>query len=125
MNMNSSSSNSPSNSSSNFSTKRFVTKRLPFAIFLHASQKLRFVGLEPDANGNDVHFVFADPDGIADELEFAFERGEMASAISLFASQKFLRKKMTAVLEGRLEGREDDVNFNNRNNGVFYERKYR
>lgn len=85
---------SPSNSQNNFSTKR-----LQLAIFLHASQKLRFVGLEPDGNGRDIRFVFHDPDARGDELELAYESGQPVSAIALFASQKFLRRQMSATLD--------------------------
>ena len=143
--------NSPSSSSSTKPTnstgtetsgeRTFATKRLQVATFIHASRKLQFLGAERDPNGNDVVFVFSDPDGIGDELELDYESGQPISAVALFASQKFLRRKLSEALgEGRLEGRlagRRDGNFNgqdgrddgnrkgNSNHGVFYDHSVR
>jgi hypothetical protein len=70
----------------------FRTDRLPLASFLHATGKLRFVGGQ--ANGGRVVFCFADPQGIAAEVELEFERGASCPATALFASQKFLRREV-------------------------------
>jgi hypothetical protein len=83
----------------------FITERLPLAIYLHASQRLRFSGCDHSDNGK-VRFVFFDPNGLGDQLELEFENGAAVAGNSLFASQKFLRRKMS-----------DTLNFNNRKTG--------
>jgi len=86
----------------------FVTERLQLAIYLHASQKLCFSHCENSDKGK-VQFVFFDPSGVADQLELEFENGAAVVANSLFASQKFLRRKMSHAL-----------NLNNRKTGAQY-----
>ena len=75
----------------------FVTERLPLAIYLHASQRLRFSHCQLAGDGK-VQFVFADPGNEGDHRELDFESGAVVPANSLFASQKYLRRKMTETL---------------------------
>ena len=78
----------------------FVTERLQLAIFLHASQILPFSHCELGPSGK-VRFVFGDPELAGAELELKFDRGAQVPATDLFASQKFLRRKMSEALENR------------------------
>jgi len=80
----------------------FSTDNLQFAIYLHASKRLEFEHCELVRAGK-VHFIFADPHHIGDELELQFEQGGQLSAVALFASQKFLRRKMSEALHDRYE----------------------
>jgi len=83
----------------------FSTMRLPLAIFLHASQRLLFSRCE--LVGEKVEFVFHDPEHKGDQAELDFENGERVPAKSLFASQTYIRRRMTAVLD-----RKDDYDYN-------------
>ena len=78
----------------------FQTERLQCAVFLHATGRLQFSHCEIAGSGK-VRFVFDDPDGIGDQIELEFDRGACVSATSLFASQKFLRRKMSEILQNR------------------------
>jgi hypothetical protein len=51
--------------------------------------------------GDKVLFVFTDPQGIGDQAELDFENGESVPAKSLFGSQTFLRRQMSAALNHR------------------------
>ena len=85
---------------------KFSTRRFQLAIFIHASSKLEFLGCQP-VGGGEVLFVFDDANDEADALQLAFESREKVSAIALFASQRFLRRKIAAALgEERLDGQE-------------------
>jgi len=75
----------------------FTTERLPLAIYLHASGCLVFERCER-VGDRKISFVFDDPKGRGDEDELEFDRGAPFSASALFASQKFLRRKMTETL---------------------------
>jgi hypothetical protein len=75
-------------------TTTFSTERLQLAIYLHASQRLPFLRCEAQSSGK-VRFVFDDPDNAGPQAELEFDRGAAIAASSLFASQKFLRRKMT------------------------------
>jgi hypothetical protein len=86
----------------------FITERLPLAVYLHASARLHFSHCE-QAGGDKVQFVFADPGNQGDHAELEFESGAVVPANSLFASQKYLRRKMTETL-----------NSNNRKNEHVY-----
>ena len=79
--------------------KTFVTERLPLAVFIHATAKLKFLRCEL-AGRDRVQLVFADPAENGASLELAYEKGELAPARDLFASQTFLRRKMYEVLNG-------------------------
>ena len=82
----------------------FSTERLQLAIFLHATSKIRFSHCEPGESGK-LRFVFDDPEHIAEDLELEFDRGAEVPATCLFASQKFLRRKMTEAIESRKYGK--------------------
>jgi hypothetical protein len=75
----------------------FLTERLPLAIFLHSAQRLRFSHCELVEAGK-VQFVFTDPEHIGDQAELDFERGECVPAKDLFASQTYLRRRMSDAL---------------------------
>lgn len=92
--------------------KTFLTERLPLAIFLHASQRLHLSNCEL-AKGGKVQFIFSDPEHIGDQAELDFENGECVPAKSLFASQTYLRRRMSDTLN-----RKDD----HRNNEYAYRR---
>jgi hypothetical protein len=81
----------------------FVTARLRLAVFLHADGRLPFRGCRTSAAGR-IQFSFDDPDRIGDQLELEFDRGAETPASAIFASQKFLRRKMTETLENRNTG---------------------
>ena len=81
----------------------FVTERLPLAIFLHATQRLPFSHCEVVKSGK-VRFVFDDQEGLGPQLELEFDRGAAVAATSLFASQKYLRRKMSETLKNRRNG---------------------
>ena len=74
----------------------FATQRLPVAIFLHATSRLRLSHCE--LVGDKVQFVFDDPDHTGDQAELDFENGECVPAKSLFASQTYLRRRMSDAL---------------------------
>lgn len=95
----------------------FLTERLPLAIFLHASQRLRLSNCEL-AEGGKVQFVFSDPEQIGDQAELAFENGECVPAKSLFASQTYLRRRMSALNENR----KDEYNYNRKLEYAHYRR---
>ena len=80
--------------------RTFSTERLHLAIYLHASGRLPFLGCLPTGSGR-VRFEFSDLDGIADDLELAFEQGASVPATALFASQKFLRRKADEAVGGQ------------------------
>lgn len=54
------------------------------------------------ANGK-VMFVFSDDHGQGPQAELEFDRGAKVAATDLFASQKFLRRKMTEVISRKNE----------------------
>ncbi len=78
----------------------FSTERLPLACFLHAANKLKFLRAEPNGSGKAT-FIFADPQQQGDEFELQYESGATVVATALFASQKFLRRKMSEALGER------------------------
>jgi hypothetical protein len=72
----------------------YRTERLNLATFLHATRRLTLDRLElitPDK----IAFVFLDPEERGAEFEASFEDGATVRAISLFASQLFLRRAMS------------------------------
>ena len=81
----------------------FLTERLQLAIFLHATGRLVFIGCQP-AQPRIIQFVFQDPEAIGDQLELDFDRGAAVPATAIFASQKFLRRKMSEKLNIRNNG---------------------
>jgi len=86
----------------------FETERLPLAIFLHATRRLVFTECRAQDRDGKVKFVFCDPDFKGLELELEFDRGASVPATSLFASQKFLRRKMSEAIENRRSGKDYD-----------------
>jgi len=78
----------------------FSTERLQLAIYLHASQKLAFLGCAAGGNGK-ISFVFEDPDSSGPQAELEFDRGAEVAASGLFASQKYLRRKMSEEIDRR------------------------
>lgn len=90
----------------NFPTNRtpvFATERLQLAIYLHASGTLSFSHCSRATNGK-VQIVFEDPNETGPQCELEFDRGAPVAASSLFASQKFLRRKMSEALDNRRNG---------------------
>jgi hypothetical protein len=81
----------------------FITERLPLAAYLHASKKLKFRLCGQGLNPGKILFSFTDPDAIGDQLEVEFDSGAACSATALFASQKFMRRKMTDALNRSTE----------------------
>ena len=78
--------------------KEFVTERLQLAIYLHATNGLPFSRCQHGSDGR-VQFIFSDPNQIGCELELAFERGATTRATDIFASQKFIRRKMSQTFD--------------------------
>lgn len=74
----------------------FRTGRLPVAMFIHASNRLRFLRVEPIGDAR-MEFVFDDPECQGPELEYEFEQGAKLAANIMYAALKFLRSKMTAA----------------------------
>lgn len=89
----------------------FVTERLPLAVFLHATERLTFVGCEPELHGPRLVFVFSDPDSDGSQAELEFDRGAAVPATALFASQKYLRRTMSEALKNRNIGGQYDGNY--------------
>lgn len=81
----------------NENTSTFTTERLQLAAYLHAVKLLPFLRCEPGATGK-VAFLFADPAGAGPQLEYEYENGAACSAAALFASQKYLRRKIDQTL---------------------------
>ena len=76
---------------------KFITQDLPFAAFLHATRKLRFLSCEC-LNGNGrVAFVFDDPSEEGERLNVEFESGAECPAVSFYDSIRHLRRVMTKV----------------------------
>ena len=90
----------------------FLTERLPLAIFLHSSQRLRLSRCEL-ANGK-VQFVFDDPEHKGDQAELDFENGECVPAKSIFASQTYLRRRMSDALNRKDENRKNEYAYTRR-----------
>jgi hypothetical protein len=72
----------------------YRTDDLPFAAYLHASRKLRFVECEVHGSTGRVAFVFADPSDAGHELHLDFEAGAECSAAALYDSIRRLRRVM-------------------------------
>jgi len=81
----------------------FLTERLQLAIYLHATGEPHFLGCENNGMGK-VRFVFVDPDRNGDLAELEFDRGASVPATAIFASQRFLRRMMTEILNNRRNG---------------------
>jgi hypothetical protein len=71
----------------------FSTEDLPFAAYVHASRKLRFLTCQ--VSGIDrVAFVFADLNNEGDQLHVNFESGAECSAAAFYDSIRHLRRVM-------------------------------
>ena len=81
----------------------FLTERLQLAVYLHATGEPHFLGCESNGNGK-VRFVFKDPERNGDLAELEFDRGAAVPATAIFASQRFLRRKMTEILNNLKNG---------------------
>jgi hypothetical protein len=79
----------------------FVTERLPLAVFLHATCRLAFAGCRLGHGHGKVAFLFHDPDYEGSQVELEFDQGASVAATALFASQKFLRRRMSETIENR------------------------
>ena len=86
----------------------FTTERLPLAVFLHATDRLRFMECKPASHRGKVMFVFADPHFIGSQAELEFDRGAVVPATALFASQRFLRRRMSEALNNLTIGESDE-----------------
>lgn len=75
----------------------FQTERLQLASYFHASRSLLLSDCKP-VGGGKVAFLFDDPTGAGPQLEFEYENGAACSAAALFASQKYLRRKIDHTL---------------------------
>jgi hypothetical protein len=75
-------------------TTQFQTEDLPFAAYLCATRRLRFLGCEP-VNGNGrVGFVFDDPDSKGEQLNVEFESSATCPAAAFYDSGRHLRRVM-------------------------------
>ena len=72
----------------------FITQDLPFAAFLHATRKLRFLGCECSNGNGRVTFVFDDPSEEGERLHIEFESGAECPAVSFYDSVRHLRRVM-------------------------------
>lgn len=88
------------NVASSPSQSTFKTQRLQLAIYLHATKRMMLHRCEACENGK-VQFVFDDPNRIGPEAALEFDRGAAVPATDLFASQTFLRRRMSEALENR------------------------
>jgi hypothetical protein len=86
----------------------FLTERLPLAVYLHASRKLVFRRCGEGPNPGRIRFAFDDPEGVGDQRELDFENGALCSATALFASLKFLRRKMSEAQSNNSENRKNE-----------------
>ena len=75
----------------------FRTEDLPFAAFLHATRRLRFLGCEPMNGGGRIAFLFDDPEQEGDQLQIEFESGAECAASTFYDSVRHLRRVMTRV----------------------------
>ena len=76
----------------------YVTDRLNVAIYLHAIRALQFLGCRMRGI-TKIDFVFDDPSKQGSQHELDFELGKAAPVRDIFASQKFMRRAMTATQE--------------------------
>ena len=73
---------------------KFGTEDLPFAAFLHATRKLRFLVCECSNGNGRIAFVFDDPKREGDRLHIEFESGAECPAVSFYDSIRHLRRVM-------------------------------
>ena len=73
---------------------KFITQDLPFAAFLHATRKLRFLACECSNGNGRIAFVFDDPKREGEQLHIEFESGAECPAVSFYDSVRHLRRVM-------------------------------
>ncbi len=76
------------------------TKKLPFAGWLYATSRLRFLRCEPEGDGL-IAFLFSDERNEGPELEIEFESGAQVNAPVFYDSIKRLRSLMGAIERGQ------------------------
>jgi hypothetical protein len=82
-------------------SETYRTERLPLAIAIHASGRIAFLRCER-IGPEHVEFVFDDPESKGTEVELEFDSGKLTVIASeIFASQKYLRRRMSEALENR------------------------
>jgi hypothetical protein len=79
----------------------FITERLQLAVFLHATNLLTLNRCELSPSGK-VRFIFTEPRPTGEESELSFDLGASVPATALFASQKFLRRKINELINRRI-----------------------
>ena len=89
----------------------FVTERLQLAVFLHATKLLTLQRCELSPSGK-VRFVFVEPRSKGDESEVEFDTGASVPATALFASQKYLRRKINELMNQQRSIHETKENTN-------------
>jgi hypothetical protein len=72
----------------------YHTEDLPFAAFLYATRKLRFLACAPVDGRNRIAFAFADNDKTGERLQVEFESGAECSAVAFYDSIRHLRRVM-------------------------------
>ncbi len=72
----------------------FSTEDLPFAAYLHAAHKLRFIGCEQGDEIGRVAFIFSDPEVRGDQMNIDFESGAECPAATFYDSIRHLRRVM-------------------------------
>jgi len=72
----------------------YRTEDLPFAAFLCATRKLRFLACESVNGTGRIAFNFADNDGAGDLLHVQFESGAECPAAAFYDSIRHLRRVM-------------------------------
>jgi len=83
----------------------FLTEDLPFAAYLQASRKLRFLTCQ--VSGVDrVAFVYADPNNEGDQLHLNFESGAECPAAAFYDSIRHLRRVMDRTRTRSIEQNE-------------------
>ena len=84
----------------------FSTEDLPFAAYLHASRKLRFLTCQVSGGMDRVAFVYADPDHEGDQLHLNFEYGAECHAGDFYDSIRHLRRVMDRTRTRSIEQNE-------------------
>lgn len=81
-------------------SESFITERLQLAVFLHATNPLTLKGCELSPSGK-VRFIFTEPRETGERKELDFDNGASVPATALFASQKYLRRKINQFINDR------------------------
>jgi hypothetical protein len=86
----------------------FRTDSLPFACYLYATGKLRFLRCELANGSGRIAFVFCDPEQQGENLNILFESGAEAPAATYFDSIRHLRRVMDKSTEYGEQSNEND-----------------